>query len=99
VPFTVPSHLGRWQVETPASRTRPETRALGRDGALDRPADIHVAPREQEAIFSILRSLNSADEQLRGQGQAGQGHSNAYAARLLFAILDNYRRALATLGR
>lgn len=58
-----------------------------------------LLPREQEAIFSILRSLNSADEQLRGQGQAGQAHSNAYAASLLVAILDNYRRELATLGR
>jgi hypothetical protein len=58
-----------------------------------------LLPREQEAIFSILRSLNSADEQLRGQGQADQPHSNAYAASLLVAILDNFRRELGSLGR
>ena len=50
-----------------------------------------------EAIFSILRSLNTADELLpRLVGQPG---SDAYPARLLFAIVDNYRRELANLGR
>ena len=56
-----------------------------------------LPPREQEAIFSILRSLNSADELLpRLVGQPG---TDPYAARLLVAIVDNYRRELAKLGR
>ena len=56
-----------------------------------------LLPREQEAIFSILRSLNSTDEQLRQQ--EGQSGSEANASRLLAMILDNYRRALASLSR
>jgi len=56
-----------------------------------------LLPREQETIFSILRSLNTADELLpRLVGQPG---SDAYAARVLVAIVDNYRRELANLGR
>jgi len=56
-----------------------------------------LLPGEQEAIFSILRSLNTADELLpRLVGQPG---SDTYPARLLFAIVDNYRRELAHLGR
>jgi hypothetical protein len=56
-----------------------------------------LLPREQEAIFSILRSMNSADEQLRRK--EGQPASDAWAASLLAGIVDNYRRALADLGR
>jgi hypothetical protein len=56
-----------------------------------------LLPAEQEAVFSILRSLNDADAQLRGP--AGDTHSNAYAASMLATILDNYRRELANLGR
>ena len=56
-----------------------------------------LLPGEQEAIFSILRSLNAADELLpRLVGQPGW---DAYPARLLVAIVDNYRRELAHLGR
>ena len=55
-----------------------------------------LLPREQEAIFSILRSLNTTDEQLRREGQAS---SSAYAASLLGTIVATYRRALADLGR
>ena len=56
-----------------------------------------LLPGEQEAIFSILRSLNTADELLpRLVGQPGW---DAYPARLLVAIVDNYRRELANLGR
>ena len=56
-----------------------------------------LLPGEQEAIFSILRSLNTADELLpRLVGQPGL---DAYAARLVVAIVDNYRRELANLGR
>jgi hypothetical protein len=56
-----------------------------------------LLPREQEAIFSILRCLNTADELLpRLVGQPGL---DAYAARLVVAIVDNYRRELANLGR
>jgi hypothetical protein len=56
-----------------------------------------LLPGEQEAIFSMLRSLNAADELLpRLVGQPG---SDAYPARLLFAIVDNCRRELANLGR
>jgi hypothetical protein len=55
-----------------------------------------LLPHEQDAIFSILRSLNTADEQLRGEG----GHySHAYVASVLATILDTYRRALANLGQ
>ena len=56
-----------------------------------------LLPREQEAIFSVLRSLNAADEQLRRQ--AGQPDSDAYAASILATMLDNYRRELANLAR
>ena len=56
-----------------------------------------LLPGEQEAIFSILRSLNTAAELLpRLVGQPGW---DAYPARLLVAIVDNYRRELAHLGR
>jgi hypothetical protein len=55
-----------------------------------------LLPREQEAIFSILRSLNTADELL--PSLVGQPGSDAYPARLLVAIVDNYRRELANLG-
>ena len=56
-----------------------------------------LLPGEQEAIFSILRSLNTAVELLpRLVGQPGW---DAYPARLLVAIVDNYRRELANLGR
>jgi hypothetical protein len=56
-----------------------------------------LLPREQDAIFSILHSLNTADEWL--PRLAGQPHSDAYAMRLLAAIVDNYRRELANLDR
>jgi hypothetical protein len=56
-----------------------------------------LLPREQEAIFSILHSLNTADDWL--PRLAGQPGSDAYAMRLLTAIVDNYRRELANLGR
>ena len=56
-----------------------------------------LLPHEQDAIFSILRSLNAADEQLRGQ--PGQPYSHAYIANVLTTILDTYRRELANLGR
>jgi hypothetical protein len=56
-----------------------------------------LLPREQDAIFSILHSLNTADEWL--PHLAGQPNSDAYAMRLLAAIVDNYRRELANLGR
>ena len=56
-----------------------------------------LLPAEQEAIFSILRSLNTADELL--PRLAGQPGWDAYPARLLVAIVDNYRRELAHLGR
>ena len=56
-----------------------------------------LLPREQEAIFSVLRSLNTADDLLpRLVGLPGW---DAYPARLLVAIVDNYRRELANLGR
>jgi hypothetical protein len=55
-----------------------------------------LLPREQDAIFSILRTLNTADELL--PRLAAQPGSDAYAMRLLVAIVDNYRRELANLG-
>ena len=55
-----------------------------------------LLPGEQEAIFSILRTLNTADELL--PSVVGQPGSDAYPARLLVAIVDNYRRELAHLG-
>ena len=56
-----------------------------------------LLPGEQDALFSILRSLNTADELLpRLVGQPGW---DAYPTRLLVAIVDNYRRELAHLGR
>ena len=56
-----------------------------------------LLPGEQDAIFSILRSLNTAAELLpRLVGQPGW---DAYPARLLVAIVDNYHRELAHLGR
>ena len=56
-----------------------------------------LLPREQDAIFSILHSLKTADEWL--PRLAGQPGSDAYTTRLLTAIVDNYRRELANLGR
>jgi hypothetical protein len=56
-----------------------------------------LLPREQTAIFSILRSLNTADELLRRQ--ASQPNSDVYVASSLVSIVDNYRRELANLGR
>ena len=53
-----------------------------------------LLPREQDAIFSILRSLKAVDERLRRDPS-----SNAYQASLLASVLDTYRRALAELGR
>jgi hypothetical protein len=56
-----------------------------------------LLPREQEAIFSILRTLDTADEWLpRLVAQPG---ADAYGMRMLAAIVDNYRRELAHLGR
>jgi hypothetical protein len=52
-----------------------------------------LLPREQEAIFSILRTLNTADELL--PSLVGQPGWDAYPGRLLVAIVDNYRRELA----
>jgi hypothetical protein len=54
-------------------------------------------PHEQEAIFSILRSLHAADEVLRRQ--SSQPNSDAYVASSLVWVVQNYRRALAHLGR
>ena len=56
-----------------------------------------LLPHEQSAIFSILRTLNTADQQLRGE--AGQPYSHAYVASVLATILDTYRRELANLSR
>ena len=55
-----------------------------------------LLPREQEVIFSILRSLNKADELLGPL--AGQADADSYAARLLTAVVHNYRRELAKLS-
>jgi hypothetical protein len=55
-----------------------------------------LLPREQEAIFSILRTLNTADDLM--PRLAAQPGSDAYGMRLLAAIVDNYRRELANLG-
>jgi hypothetical protein len=54
-----------------------------------------LLPREQDAIFSILRTLNAADELL--PRLADQPSSDDYGMRLLFGIVDNYRRELANL--
>jgi len=56
-----------------------------------------LVPREQEAIFSILRTLDTADEWL--PRLAAQPGADAYGMRMLAAIVDNYRRELANLGR
>jgi hypothetical protein len=56
-----------------------------------------LLPHEQAAIFSILRTLNAADEQLRGE--AGEHYSHVYVASVLATILDTYRRELANLDR
>ena len=56
-----------------------------------------LLPREQEAIFSILRILNSADERLRRQ--EGQPRSDPLGPGLLHTIITTYRRALADLAR
>ena len=56
-----------------------------------------LLPREQEAIFSILRTLNGADEQLRRQ--EGQPRSDPVEEGLLHTIIATYRRALAGLAR
>src|SRR3954451_12175595 len=53
-----------------------------------------LLPREQDAIFSILHSLNTADEWL--PRLAGQPNSDTYAMRLLAAIVDNYRSAIGS---
>ena len=55
-----------------------------------------LLPRERDAIFSILRTLNTADELM--PRLAAQPGSDAYGMRLLAAIVDNYRRELANLG-
>jgi hypothetical protein len=56
-----------------------------------------LLPGEQDAIFSILRTLNTADELL--PRLADKPGSDAYGMRLLSGIVDNYRRELANLGR
>jgi|SRR3954451_11309110 hypothetical protein len=56
-----------------------------------------LLPREQEAIFSILRTLDTADKWL--PRLATQPGSDAYGTRMLAAIVDNYRQKLANLGR
>jgi hypothetical protein len=56
-----------------------------------------LLPREQEAISSSLRILNSTDEQLRRQ--EGQPRSDPCDAGLLHTIIATYRRALADLAR
>ena len=56
-----------------------------------------LLPREQEAIFSILRTLNGADEQLRRQ--EGQPRSDPVDEGLLHTIVTTYRRALSDLAR
>ena len=55
-----------------------------------------LLPREQEAIFSILRILNSADEQQRRQ--EGQPRADSFDAGLLHTIIATYRRALGDLA-
>jgi hypothetical protein len=47
-----------------------------------------LLPREQEAIFSILRTLNAAHELL--PRLADLPGSDAYGMRLLLGIVDNY---------
>jgi hypothetical protein len=56
-----------------------------------------LLPREQEAIFSILRALDTADEWL--PRLAAQPDSDAHGMRMLAAIVGNYRRMPANLGR
>ena len=56
-----------------------------------------LLPREQEAIFSILRILNSTDEQLRRQED--QPRSDPCDAGLRHTIIATYRRALTDLAR
>jgi hypothetical protein len=56
-----------------------------------------LLPREQEAIFSILRILNGADEQLRRQEV--QPRSEPFDEGLLHTIIATYRRALTDLAR
>jgi hypothetical protein len=94
------------QVETPVPRE-----LIVSDPAAPDPAQIQrgsvalttalristLLPGEQDAIFSILRSLNTAGELL--PHLVGQPGSDTYPARLLFAIVDNYLRELANLGR
>ena len=48
-------------------------------------------------MLSIPRNLNTADELL--PRLAGRPDSDAYAARVLAAIVDNFRREPANLGR
>lgn len=88
----------RWEV-TVADPSTPDL-ALVHRGALALTTALRIStllPREQEAIFSILHSLNRVDQQLRRQEQ--QPDSNAYAAALLVTIVDTYRRELANLAR
>jgi hypothetical protein len=94
------------QVETPAPReltmsdpTPPDPAQVQR-GAVALTTALRIStllPREQDAIFSILQSLNTADELLRHQ--ASQPNSDVYVASSLVSIVDNYRRELANLGR
>ena len=86
-------------VTDPTAPTEPNPTAAHR-GAVALTTALRIStllPREQEAIFSILRTLRIADE-LRGR-LAGQADAGSYASRLLYAVLDNYRRELAKLGR
>ena len=56
-----------------------------------------LLPREQEAVFAILRALNAADEAMFGPAtDAEDGYAGA--AGILISLIDTYRRALAALG-
>jgi hypothetical protein len=85
-------------VTDPTAPTEPNLIAVHRGGvALTTALRIStLLPCEQEVIFSILRSLRRADE-LLGR-LAGQADADSYAARLLAAVVDNYRRELAKLS-
>ena len=84
-------HRGRLENARPDSGT-PRRRGLDHS-----PPNITLLPRAQEAIFSILRILNSADERLRRQ--EGQPPSGPLDPGLLHTIIATYRRALANLAR
>jgi hypothetical protein len=56
-----------------------------------------LLPREQEAVFAILRALNAANEAMSGPASDAED-SYAQCAGILLSLIDTYRRALAALG-